>query len=380
MPSAAAPRTVVVFRKRLLPYSETFIAAQGHALRRFRPVFVGFHQDKNGLHHLRREECEWLSPQRWRAELARLPMRFGAAAPAGWTERIRAHRPVLIHAHFGADGHDALPLARALGVPLVASVHGHDVIGRLKPAQSRKLAVLFKEARAIIAPSRLLQGCAVQAGCPADKIVQHYIGIDLSQFTAARQESPPTILFVGRLVKSKGCAEAIAATVSLQSEFPDLRLVVVGDGPLRKQLEIQASQNLKNWTFTGAIPPAQVRQLMQQAWLFCAPRITLPNGYAEALGMVFLEAQACGLPVVAYDNGGIAETVVHEKTGLLAKEGDLNALTEHMRRVLSNPPFRAVLSSNASQHVQAHFDLARQTRILEDLYEQWTAAGSTVAA
>lgn len=367
--------TVVVFRKRLLPYSETFIAAQGHALRRFHPVFAGFHRDRRGLHHLAESECEWIAESRWRAELGRLPMKLGAGPPRAWVERLRRRRPVLVHAHFGADGHDALPLARALGVPLVATLHGHDVIGRIRPAQSRKLARLFREARAIIAVSRFLQGQILAAGCPPEKLVQHYIGIDCTRFTPERRETAhPTLLFVGRLVKSKGAAAAIAAAAALRGEFPDLELVIVGSGPDRAALEAQAAQVLPSCRFTGPVPPAQVRDWMQRAWALCAPRITLPSGYAEALGMVFLEAQACGLPVAAWRNGGLAETFAPEHQDLLSPEGDLDGLVGCLRRLLSDGAYRARVSRQAATHVRDHFDIGRQTAILEELYQQWTTA------
>jgi len=378
---AADSGSVVVFRKRLLPYSETFIAAQGHALRRYRPVFAGFHPDRRGLHHLEPAECEWIAAQRWRAELGRIRMRLGGPPPRHWLERIRARNPVLVHAHFGADGHDAIPLARALSVPLVTTVHGHDVIGQLKAAQAGKLARLFREACAIIAVSKYLREQVAAAGCAADKIVQHYIGIDLAKFPAERREADePTLLFVGRLVHSKGAALAIETAAQLQEEFPDLRLVIVGDGPMEAELKARAAQVLRSCTFTGPITPAQVRDWMQRAWLFLAPRLTLASGYAEALGMVFLEAQACGLPVVATRNGGIAEAVAHGRTGLLTAEGDMSALVAAARQLLAAPQVRAAYSRNAAQHVAEHFDIARQTRILEGHYAEWISAASRSAA
>lgn len=369
------PRSVVVFRKRLLPYSETFIAAQGHALRAFRPVFAGFHRDKRGLHHLQPDECEWIAQGRWPAELGRLPMKLGGAPPRNWLTRLRARHPVIVHAHFGADGHDAIPLAKALDVPLVTTVHGHDVIGKLKPAQQKKLKRLFGEARAIIAVSAWLREQVLAAGCPADKLVQHYIGIDLEKFPATRRESAaPTLLFVGRLVKSKGAHLAIEAAAELQKDFPELRLVVIGEGPLEATLKARAAQVLKHCIFTGALSPAQVRDHLQQAWLFLAPRVTLDSGYAEALGMVFLEAQASGLPVVATRNGGIAEAVAHGQTGLLSAEGDLGALVADARRLLGDPQLRGAFSRAAVRHVAERFDIARQTRILEGHYERWIGA------
>lgn len=372
---AAEPRSVVVFRKRLLPYSETFIAAQGHALRRFRPVFAGFHPDKRGLHHLRPDECEWVADQRWRAELLRLPMRFGAGPPRGWLARLRARRPVLVHAHFGADGHAAIPLARALGLPLVTTLHGHDVIGEVDRDQQRKLAGVFRESRAVIATSRWLHEQALAAGCPPDKLVHHYIGIDTTAFPPRAREAPqPTLLFVGRLVTSKGALLALEAAARLRPEFPGLRLVMVGDGPLAPQLKARAAELLPDCVFTGALPPAQVRDWMQQAWLFLAPRVTLASGYAEAFGLVFTEAQSCGLPVVATRNGGIAEAVVHGRTGLLSAEGDHDALVDDARRLLRDAALRASFSQAATRHVAENFDLARQTRILEDHYLSWTSA------
>ncbi len=176
----------------------------------------------------------------------------------------------------------------------------------------------------------------------------------------------------------KGLHHLIDAVSRIKESFPHVRLVVVGDGPDRAFYQSLAEQKLgRTCTFLGAQPHQRVREEMQKAYVFSMPSISMPNGEAESFGMVFLEAQACGVPVVAYAVGGIPEVVAHGKTGFLAEEGDVGALAGYLKTLLENPDLRHTMGRAGAVWVQTRFDRRRQNEALENLYRQVCREGGS---
>ena len=360
--------TALVFRKRLLAYSETFVANQGYALRRHRPVFVGFQQDRAGLHHLARRDVEMLTDVASSVGVARLPMRLGLGPPRIWMRRLAATRPVVLHTHFISAAKPGGQLARALGVPMVATAHGNDVTNPLTPAFRKELAASFALCERVIAVSQFIADRLADAGCPDDKLVQHYIGIPLAGLDPTPVPSAPVVLFVGRFVEKKGIAYLLKAFRQVQAQCPGARLQLIGDGPLRASLQALDRELDTRAEFLGVKTPDEVQAAMRAARVLAAPSVRTERD-AEGLGMVFLEAQALGLPVVGFRSGGIGEAVGHNQTGLLAAERNVEALAQNLAQVLLDATLAQTLGTAGAQRVRARFDITRQTGALESIYE-----------
>ena len=292
--------------------------------------------------------------------------------------RLRSLAPALIHAHFGPDATHAMPLARALHVPLVLTHHGYDVMTEDRVlARSPSLRIylnrrarLYQSAALVLCVSQFVRVKAVRNGAPPHKTLVHYIGIDLATFTPdptmARSE---TVLFVGRLVENKGCEQLLRALRLVQQARPECRAVIIGDGPLRPRLErLMRDLALRNVTFLSTQPSALVRHWMNRAGVFCVPSVTIASGASEGFGMVFAEAQAMGLPVASFATGGIPEAVAHGQTGLLAREGDTAELARNIITLLSERSIWGRFSEAGRRRVRELFDLRRQTTALEELY------------
>jgi colanic acid/amylovoran biosynthesis glycosyltransferase len=107
-----------------------------------------------------------------------------------------------------------------------------------------------------------------------------------------------------------------------------------------------------------------------KARVLCNPSVTAADGDSEGFGMVFTEAQAMGTPVVSHLHGGIPEAVCHGETGLLAPERDVAALATHLHRLLTDNVFWQACSRRATRWVRERFDLRKQTRLLEHIYDE----------
>ncbi|GAA4833198.1 glycosyltransferase [Algivirga pacifica] len=362
---------VIIFRKHILPYSETFIVNQGQFLQKYAPYYTGFQRVSSGASLLEGTTNAVLEDYGKLLNWEKLKFRLGWNKNHPWIQSLRATDSKLIHAHFATSAIDAMELSEILNIPFVATVHGNDITTVDESASYiRKRKKVFEKADKIIAVSHFIQDQLIKKGCPPEKIVQHYIGINIDQFSGVKKEAEvPTILFVGRLVEKKGCRYLLEATKRLQKVHPELQVNIVGDGPLRKTLEEYVSENKLNVNFLGIQTPDQIKELMQQAWVFSTPSITAKAGDAEGLGMVFLEAQALQTPVVTFGSGGVVEAIRHEESGFLCKEKDVDQLTEALQFLLDSQEERQRFGEAGRRNVEEHFDIVKQCQALEGIYD-----------
>lgn len=375
-------RPVLIYRDHLLPASETFIRAQGEHLEHFVAHYAGS-RTVPGL-QLPVERTLVVNSGGPIGKLKEAAFKTWGIAPAfiGESEKIS---PVLIHAQFGVGGALALPLQRRLRIPMLVTFHGFDATMKDEFALKsfyghrvylRRRETLKRETSQFLAVSQFIRRKMIDQGFPEGKILVHYVGIDTKLFQpdmSMRRE--PVVLFVGRLVEVKGCEYFLRAAKAVQAAMPHVELVVIGDGPLRPGLETLARSLRLRVRFLGTRPSDQVRSWMNRAKVFCVPSITVESGASEGFGMVFAEAQAMGLPVVSFDNGGIPEAVAHQETGFLVSERDAAGLTDGILRLLGDQALWNRFSHAGRERVRTRFDLTTQTRLLESIYEDVLQGG-----
>jgi glycosyltransferase involved in cell wall biosynthesis len=182
-----------------------------------------------------------------------------------------------------------------------------------------------------------------------------------------RHSRTGAVLFVGRLVERKGVEYLLQAIHLLKSR--DIRLHVVGDGPLRKTLEEKARELRIQAEFLGFVSREELQALFREADVFVLPAIVDAKGDTEGLGVVLIEALGFGKPVIASRVGGIPDIVIHEKTGLLVPEKDSEALASAIDRILENPDLAERLVRGGIQHVNERFSWPTIIKQLERTYE-----------
>jgi len=365
---------VIIYENHLLGLTETFVQAQASALSQFEPVYAGSRKDA-GL-DVGKEQMHLLNQGGFWGNCRELGFKLTGFAPE-FMKRLGALRPALLHAHHGPNGFYALPIARKLSIPLVVTFHGSDLTitdlrferpylgfryyfankGRLKASGATFLAV-----------SRFVQKKVLEQDFPPERVHLVYTGIDTRKFKPDSTEDRPVILVVGRCTEQKGQDFAIRAASEVQQQLPEVELVLIGDGPVRSDLERLAKQVLRRYRFLGARPPEEVRDWMNRASLVCMPSITTPSGAAEGFGMVCAEAQAMCKPVVAFRSGAIPEIISHGTTGLLAEERDCKALAQYLLILLKDTELRKRFGRAGREAMLRQFDLEQCTRRLEKVY------------
>jgi glycosyltransferase involved in cell wall biosynthesis len=288
--------------------------------------------------------------------------------------------PELLHAHFATDAAQCLPFIQRCRVPLVITCHGYDVTladtslartpaGRMYLGRRSEL---FAAASLVIGISKFVAERAIASGAPRHKVITHYMGVDIPPRPSL--ESPRDgLLFVGRIVPKKGLDTLLDALAVWPSGDPP-ELTVVGDGQDAEVLRQRALDRRVNVSWRGALPHAETLSLMQRSRLLCMPSRRADNGDDEGLGLVGLEAQARGLPVVAGRTGGIPEFIEDEVTGRLVDPTRARDWAIALFDAYTDAGWQHTIARSAYESVLERFDRSKQGAALATLYDQ-TAGG-----
>lgn len=360
---------VAIFRSAVFNASERFIQDQAAALTRWRPLVVGLERKGEVVSRLREGMIV--------AESAGERLAFRLRGRGGRIEsELRNARPALIHAHFGTDGLLVLPLAHALGIPLITSLRGYDVSrsdgalvrsGRLSWMRYALGKERLQQGGALfLAVSKALREQAIARGYPEARTLTQYNGVDLDRFQPNETPAEPgLVLHVGRLVEKKGTKVLIEAL----AKVADAKLVIIGDGPLRAVLEREARKWGERVHFLGALSSDEVAQWMRRASVLAAPSLTAADGDAEGLPNVVVEAAASGLPVVGTKHSGIPEAIEDGVTGFLVPEGDAEALAARLTQLLGSDSLQRDMGAAARRLAESKFSRQMLTERLESIYD-----------
>jgi glycosyltransferase involved in cell wall biosynthesis len=281
---------------------------------------------------------------------------------------LRDDRCDQIHAHF-ADRAATLALvaSRLLGVPYSITAHANDiyvapVLLPEKLANARFVATCTSYNRAHLAG---LGGDSL-----GQKLSRIYHGLDVSRYTPNGGPPPgrPLVLAVGQLKQKKGFAYLLEACGLLKEAGCDFECQIIGEGPLRADLEAQIRRlGLEGSVeLRGALPHDAVIAAYAHATLFVLPCVVGSDGDRDGIPNVILEAMAMGLPVVSTRHSGIPEAVEDGVNGLLVPPGDAQALAAALARLLADPVARREFGRQGRQKVTEYFDAERNVDRLLD--------------
>ncbi len=290
------------------------------------------------------------------------------------TSILKRLQPDLIHQHHGTWCAGAVRAAEALRTPLVTTLHGTDVVhaGRDSPrglqrVHARQTRFAFEHSRLLLAVSEHQKRLALAAGAPSDRLYVHYQGVDTSFFAPPSLKNsrsrPPRILYIGALIPRKRVDLVIRASRSLSRELPH-ELVIIGDGPLRQELQAQASGD-GHVRFAGSTDREGVREHLRES------DAILLLSHGEGAGLVLLEAQACGLAAIVSGGDGKAEMVDDGATGaVLSADPTPDEVARALREWLpDSPSMRAQVSSATRSFVVEERSVEAGALSLADYYD-----------
>lgn len=289
---------------------------------------------------------------------------------------ILRRRPDLIHCgDLYPSAVIALLAKRLFGIPFIAYSHGEDItLTDERRFQPKLRDLIYHSADAIIANGEFAVQGLHRIGIDPTKIYKLTPGLDASAFFP----EPPdpeiqkryglqdslVIITIARLVSRKGHARVLRALAALQGQIPRAKYLIAGRGPLEAELR-ELAQELgiaEDVIFAGYIPDEQINQHYNLADLMAMPN-TAEAGDIEGFGMVFLEANAAGKPVIGGRSGGVSEAIAHGVTGLLVASDD--ELREALRTLLTDAELRARFGAAGLERARKDFAWTDRVAALE---------------
>jgi len=309
---------------------------------------------------------------RWAGGLSafvrRLPprLRYKASTVLDIVFARRLNRCDVIVAHFGQNGERAAALKKwkSLKPPIITIFHGADVaIPSRQAVLATQYAGLIKHGSLNLPVNDFFRRMLLEAGASQANTTVHHMGID-SREVSYRWESwegsQLIVTTVCRLVEKKGVEFALRALASLTASHPQLdwRYDIVGDGPLRTDLETLAAELglTARVTFLGSLPHMEVKRRLRMAHLFLLPSVTASDGDMEGIPVALMEAMAAGLIAVSTHHSGIPELIEDGETGLLAPERDVSVLAGKLAWAAEHPQECERIALAARRKVEDDFN------------------------
>jgi colanic acid/amylovoran biosynthesis glycosyltransferase len=282
----------------------------------------------------------------------------------------------VLHAHFGPVANSFRFARTVCRAPLVVTFHGYDFSQYPRQHGEGVYRRLFQDVDAVMGISQYATQRLMQLGCPEEKLYVLHTGVFPSRFPfrARRLEpgEPVRILTVGRLVEKKGLEYALRAVAEVRRSHSNLRYEIIGEGPLRSELEglIRQLDLGPIVTLRGAAGADAVRRSFAASHLYLLPSVTAADGDQEGIPVSLMEAQSCGVPVVSTFHSGIPELVADGRSGLLVEERNEEQLARALLQLVQSPHAWPSMGECGRNIVEARFDTAGLNRDLLAVYEK----------
>lgn len=360
-----------------LPLSETFIFEQIKRINQFEVMIVC--AKKMNLDQFPFENIKSLSDLNMISYLLNgALLKFAKYCPY-FAKIIKENDVSLIYAPFGWNGLHALSYKKKFGIPLIVSFYGHDVAIFKQQKKSRMkhlyLQKLFKKGNMFLVLSEDMKKDLINLGCPAEKIKIHRLGIDLSKFRFCERKiisnEPTKILTIARFVEKKGIPYLIHAFSLSKRKYPNIKLKIIGDGPMREKivklihdLNLSTSIEVSNY-----VPYSKLPDEYYNHHLFVLHSITASDGDKDEISTVTKEAMATGMPVITTYHAGIPETFKDGECGFLVRERDVKDLSNKLNYLIEHRELWSKFASAGRRLVEREFDVEKQVKKLEDNFQ-----------
>jgi len=358
------------------PYLEpttVWIHDQIRSLRRYTPIVYSRHSrnvDRFPVERL----VDFTSAGVGRRLLDRVSIRLKGTYPR-YGRHMVEDQADLIHAHFGQEGYRCLAARKEANIPLVTTFYGLDVSALPKVLKwQKRFDRLFEEGDLFLAEGPHMASCLVDIGCPEDKVRVQRLGIDLDAFPFHERSHEETyeVLMYASMREKKGHKYGIEAFARVRDKLPSATLTLIGDGPLRGEIELQIrSMGLSDdTTFLGSLSHSDCVPILNRADVLLYPSVMASDGDTEGGAPVgIIEAMACGLPVVSTKHADIPYVLMDGEAGIVVDERDVTGLANGVLVALQDQQATQACIKAARTAAEERHSLTAQAISLEAAYD-----------
>ncbi len=385
-------KRVIHYKGSYLPITETWIYEQIKNLKRYQPI----------VYALRTENLDIYPTEKIRSlELKRGLGDLATFFNKGWNKlfnfypyfmfALRKDKPKLVHAHFGPTAYDFLELKSIFKLPLITSFYGCDL--SLLPYQNSEWKLrykkLFRQGDYFLVEGLHMKKCLVELGCPEEKVTVQHLGVDLDRikFVPRKPEENGEIriLSVASFREKKGIPYAVEAFGKVREKHENLRLTIIGDsrGSPQEEKEKQSilaainKYHLNSCVkMMGYQPYSVFLKELSKHHIFLSPSVHASNGDTEGgVPVSIIETSASGMPILSTTHCDIPEVVVDGESGYLVAERNVDALTEKLEFLISNPDIWEQMGQKGREHIEKNYSIMTQVQRLEEIYDMVVKRG-----
>ncbi|MCK5211440.1 glycosyltransferase family 4 protein [Candidatus Parcubacteria bacterium] len=278
-------------------------------------------------------------------------------------QAIRKIRPQIIHAHWlMPQGFLALLYKKVFrqDFKIICTSHGIDVFSLRGKCFVCLKQWLVKNLDGLTAVSEALKSELIR-NYKADKVRVIHNAVNIENFTPEtrqRNNIPrPALIFVGRLVEKKGVEYIIKAMPQIIKSYPACHLEIIGDGPKKQSLQklSQTVSSESNIKFLGSVSHNNIPKYLAASDIFIGPSIVAKNLDTEGFGVVFIEAMACGLPIITTAVGGITDIIKNNENGFIVETKNEQAIADVVIKLLRDESLRVRLGQAGRKTVEEKF-------------------------
>lgn len=342
--------TVAIFSNNEKKYSETFIHSQYSHLP-FKTIIYSGAYIPNTLSHNRSKSFKKIQGL----------LSFKSKEKA-ILRSLKNNKVDIILINYGTAAVSCLPLLKESKIPFIVHFHGYDAYRKeILHSYGLHYEELFSAARSVLVVSEHMKNQLIKLNCPKSKLNRVNYGVDdIYKQESQKEVNGENIIACGRFVEKKGHLYLIEAFNLYRKKFQNAKLILIGDGPLKKDYERKCKElNIKDFVeYRGVLSKEQILFDYQDKPIFVQASVCPDSGDMEGLPLSMLEAGAAGLTIIGSKHGGIQEFLNSGKNGILVEEKNTKELADAMIQLTEDKNFAKTLSIAAREKVLAAHDMA----------------------
>ena len=290
----------------------------------------------------------------------------------GFYRSLKKEKIDIVLAEYGQTGASIYRICQRLSIPLLVHFHGYDASQKqILEKYQEDYQEMFEYAAGIVVVSSVMRQKLIELGACEEKVFLNPYGPDDSFFAIKPNGRGSNFISLGRFINKKAPYYTIIAFSKVVIHYPKARLSMGGDGLLLSTCKnlVKALGIDDNVDFLGVLTREDFQYHLAKSCAFVQHSITAENGDMEGTPVAILESSAAGLPVISTKHAGIPEVILHNESGLLVEEHDVEGMAANMLKLLDKPEMAKQLGENGKKFIGSNFTMKHHIVALNELID-----------